>query len=201
MHAPVDRLGGEGVAQLVGVDVADAGRLGQLVDPAGDQVALEGTAVVGDEQAGAVVVVVGLPGRNELDQAGVQRHVTVIAQFAHRDPQPPRPRTPADSVFGQGAQLAHAHTGAGQDLDAQLAAPVGVGGGRREKASRSGVVESLGQRTGHLGEVGAEQRRKAGGIWPAPLDHRSKNTRSKLRCIRSVLALSGVPQGVSLAAK
>ena len=43
-HAPVDGLGGEGVAHLVGVDVPEPGRFGGLVEVAGDAVAEIGRA-------------------------------------------------------------------------------------------------------------------------------------------------------------
>ena len=50
----VDGLGGEGVAQLVGVDVADAGPLGDAADVAVDGAPVEGLAVVAfDEAPGA----------------------------------------------------------------------------------------------------------------------------------------------------
>ena len=45
-HAPVDRLGGERVAQLVGMDVADPGPLGHAGHVAMDGAPVEGLAVV-----------------------------------------------------------------------------------------------------------------------------------------------------------
>jgi hypothetical protein len=48
-HAAVDGLGGEGVAELVGVDVADPGVAGHAFDDAEDHVAVQRAAVVCDE--------------------------------------------------------------------------------------------------------------------------------------------------------
>ncbi len=48
-HAAVDGLGGEGVAELVGVDVADPGGLRDPVDDAGNDVAIEASAVEDDQ--------------------------------------------------------------------------------------------------------------------------------------------------------
>ena len=45
-HAPVDGLGGEGVAQLVRMDVADVGELGDPVHIAMDGPSVEGPSVV-----------------------------------------------------------------------------------------------------------------------------------------------------------
>ena len=67
-HAAVDGLGGEGVAQLVGVNVADTGALGDALDDAGHLVAAEGPPVLGDEPTGAVVGMGRGPLLEELDE-------------------------------------------------------------------------------------------------------------------------------------
>jgi hypothetical protein len=50
-HAPVDHRGGEGVAELMGMDVADAGAFGHPIDVAMDGATVEGMAVVALDQA------------------------------------------------------------------------------------------------------------------------------------------------------
>lgn len=85
-HAPVDRLGCQGVAQLVGLDVAQSrGRAG-LVDEPGDGVPIERPAVLPRQEQRVpgrhVRVTIGV---NQLDDAGVQRQVAVLVEFADRD--------------------------------------------------------------------------------------------------------------------
>lgn len=85
-HAAVDGLGGEGVAELVGVDVSDAGAGGGGGDVAVDGAPVEWLAVVafdespgsGRSASGAVVV-------DELDDVGQQRHVAVVVELADWD--------------------------------------------------------------------------------------------------------------------
>ena len=49
-HAPIDRLGGESVAELMGMDVADTGPLGHPLDIAMDGAPVEGLSVVALEE-------------------------------------------------------------------------------------------------------------------------------------------------------
>jgi hypothetical protein len=62
-HAPVDGLGGEGVAELVGMD-AQAAAAPDAADDAADLVAVDGPALVGGQPlvAADVVEVGGGPG-------------------------------------------------------------------------------------------------------------------------------------------
>ena len=85
-HAAVDRLGGQGVAQLVGVG-ADTGVAGDAAHDASDEVAVEGAAVVGDESmvVADVVEVGGGPGGEQGDEVGVQRDLAVVAELADGD--------------------------------------------------------------------------------------------------------------------
>ncbi len=88
-HAAVDGLGGQGVPQLVGVDVGQPGGGAGSVDHPGDGVPVQGSAVLPGQQQrvpgrdvrGAVVVDQG-------DQVRVQRQVAVLAELADRDVQP-----------------------------------------------------------------------------------------------------------------
>jgi hypothetical protein len=53
-HPTIDRLGGEGVSELVGMDVSDAGAFGDGGDVAVDGAPVEGLAVVAfDESPGS----------------------------------------------------------------------------------------------------------------------------------------------------
>ena len=106
-HAAVDRLGGQGVAELVGVDVADPGPLGDPADDAMDGASVERGAVIGDEAAlGADVVgVEGGPVGEQDDEVGVQRDVAVVAQLADRDAQPVGVADLGDGVGGEVAEL------------------------------------------------------------------------------------------------
>ena len=72
--------------ELVRVDVSDAGRLGGAGDDPGEHAQGQGSAVAGQEQPGAVVVVPGLPVGEELDQVRVQRDVAVVVELADGDP-------------------------------------------------------------------------------------------------------------------
>jgi hypothetical protein len=89
-HPSVDRLGGKGVAELVGVDVSDAG-----VDADASHDAVHGPPVdrdvaVGEESAlGADVVGVGGgPVGEEGDEVGVQGDEPVVAELADRHAEP-----------------------------------------------------------------------------------------------------------------
>ena len=88
-HAPVDGLGGQGVPQLVGVDVAQPGRGAGFVDEAGDRVPVHRAAVLpGQEQGVRGVDVRGAVVVDQRDQVRVQRKVAVFAELADRDVQP-----------------------------------------------------------------------------------------------------------------
>ena len=88
-HAAVDGLGGQGVAQLVRVDV-DAGGASDPADDADDLVSTQGAPGVGDEApvAADVVEVVDGPCGEELDELGVEGHVAVVAELADGNAEP-----------------------------------------------------------------------------------------------------------------
>jgi hypothetical protein len=83
-HAPVDRLGGQGVPQPVRVHRGNPGGPADPVHDPSDDVPVQRAAVVGDQpfMAADVVEVGGGPGGEQLDQLGVQRHVPVGAELA-----------------------------------------------------------------------------------------------------------------------
>jgi hypothetical protein len=89
-HTPVDGLGGEGVAELVGVDVADSGLFGDSADHAGDPMPINLAGLVGEEDPmPADVFPVGLlVGGDVFDQVGVEGDVAVVSEFADWDFQP-----------------------------------------------------------------------------------------------------------------
>ena len=115
--AAVDRLGGEGVAHLVRVDVPDPGGLGGLVQVAGDGVAVHRLAVLpGQQQRVArghvALAVVGDQGH----QLRVQRDVAVVVQLADRDVQPVPGADLHDRVVLEGDQLADPQAGPDEDF-------------------------------------------------------------------------------------
>jgi hypothetical protein len=73
-HSPVDGLGGEGVTELVGVDVADSGLFGDGADHAGGSMPVDAAGPVGEEDAmSGDVFPVGLSvGGDVSDQVGVE---------------------------------------------------------------------------------------------------------------------------------
>jgi hypothetical protein len=89
VHAPVDGLGGQGVAQLVWMDFHFAGPP-DAPDNASDLVTVQRSAVVGGKTPMAVDVlqVGGGPGGKQLDELGMERHVALVAELAERDAQP-----------------------------------------------------------------------------------------------------------------
>ena len=89
-HAAVDRLGGQGVPQLVRVQAGHSGAFADSRDDAADGVALWVASMVGEEpMIGADVREIDRgPLGEQVDQLRVQRHVAVVAEFAERDAQP-----------------------------------------------------------------------------------------------------------------
>jgi hypothetical protein len=170
-HPSVDRLGREGVAELVRVHVPDTGALGDGGDVAGDGAAVEGLTVVAFEEhaaAGwsAVVAVVG----DELDQDRVQRDVAVVVELADRDAKPERVADADHRVVTQCADLAGAHAGPGEDLDHEPAASVGIVRERGHELRGGRVVEELRERLVGLGEVAGEHGDLARCVVVVPVD-------------------------------
>ena len=79
-HAPVDRLGGQGVPEPVRADVADPGGAGGFGDGPVDAALPDALAVLGEQvraaQAGGPL---GAPGVEEVFELGVQRDLAVGA--------------------------------------------------------------------------------------------------------------------------
>ena len=81
-------LGGQGVAELVGVDVADAGDAGAAGDDAGDAGAVEGSAWLVMSRPVSSGPAHARQWSSELDQDRVQRDVAVGVELADGDAQP-----------------------------------------------------------------------------------------------------------------
>ena len=84
-HAAVDGLGGQGVPQLVGVDVGQAGGGAGFVDQAGDGVPVQGGAALPGQQQR--IVRRDVPGPVVVDESHevrVQGQVAVVVEFADR---------------------------------------------------------------------------------------------------------------------
>jgi hypothetical protein len=168
-HAAVDGLGGQGVSELVGVDVGQPGGGAGLVDVAGDGVPVGRLAVLPGQQqrvgrvdvAGAVVVDQG-------DQVRVQRQVAVLAELADRDVQPRPGADLHDRVRAQGGVLADPQPGAQQHFhcDADQQPRVVLRGS--QQFGGAGVIQGLGQRVVLAGQVAGEHRHPGRGIGPAP---------------------------------
>ena len=96
------------MAELVGVDVADACLASRGGDDAADGSAFDRGVVVGDEPTLGpdVLGVGGGTLRQERDEVGVQGDEPVVAQLAHRDAQPVGVADLGDGVGRQPTELA-----------------------------------------------------------------------------------------------
>ena len=143
-HAPVGGLGGQGVAHLVGVDVADpGGRRGQVEQP-GDGVAVQRGAVhPRPQQRVGRVDVRGAVLTDDGDQVGVQGQVAVVVELADGDVEPVPVTDEHDRVGAQRGELPDAQSGAQQDLadDPDQQPALGLGGAQELRSV--GVVEAF----------------------------------------------------------
>ena len=145
-HAPVDGLGGEGVAQLMRGDAAEAGLAGDLGDGAIDPRRGDPASVVGEQVVGAQgVAALGEPVVEEGFELGVQRDVAIAVQLADGHPQPVGRADLDYGVDGQVNEFAAAQASAGEDLHAEADKGVGVGPRRAEQFGRRRVVEEARQ--------------------------------------------------------
>ena len=169
-HAAVDGLGGQGVAELVGGDPGDPGGFADLAECLLQRGLADLLAVADEEQVAAQA------GRSLRDplvqkclQLGVQRDVAVVVELAERDAQPVAGADLHDRVHGEGHELAAAHSGAGEELDAQAGEQVGVGSGRGEEPGGCGVVDEAGQRLIADREVPGDDEHPSGKVIAVPL--------------------------------
>ena len=141
-HAPVDQLGSERVAQLVGMDVSGAGPACHRSYVAMDGPAVEGLAVVADDQQSRGTrtppgPVVG----DEVDEHRVEGDVAVVVELADRDPQPVGAAVAEHGIVTQPAELTGPHAGASQQFDHESPAPIGILGQGGHELGGGGVVQ------------------------------------------------------------
>ena len=110
-HPTVDRLGREGVAQLVWVDVTEPGSPADLAHDPSDLVAVDVGAVAVQQPTGQRWVRRS-PVGEQTGGVGVQGDVAVVVQLADRDPQPWGAVEHDDGVTGERAELPDTHSGA-----------------------------------------------------------------------------------------
>ena len=168
-HAAVDRLGGQGVPELVGMDMGQAGGSAGPVDHPGDGVPVQGPAVLpGQQQRMIWRDVPGPVGIDKGDQLGVQRQVAVLAQLADRDVQP-RPRADQDhGISREAGELTDPQSGAQQHLHGDAYQHPAVAVGSAQQLRGGGVIEGPGQRMVLAGQVTGEHRHPGRGFVPAP---------------------------------
>ena len=167
----VDGLGGECVAQLVGMDMADPGPLGDRRHVAMDGAPIERPPVVTLEEVpraratthGPVLV-------DEIDQHRQQGHVAVVVQFADRDAEAVTVTLADHGVVFESGELAHAHAGAGQQLDHEATAQVGIDRQGGHELGRRRVVQEPGQRLVEGREVAHVDEQTGRGVVVVPLD-------------------------------
>jgi integrase/recombinase XerD len=169
-HAPVDGLGGEGVAQAVRVDVTDPGCLGGFGDGPVNPVLPDPLAVLHEQKRGAQAVgPAGKPVVEEILELRVQRNVAVRAELAQWHVQPVRGADLDDGVDGEVQELALAQAGAGEEFHRQADERVGVGAGGLQQLGERAVVEETGQRGVADRQVTVEDQHTAGDIVAVPL--------------------------------
>jgi hypothetical protein len=90
-HAPVDGLGGEGVAELVGVDVTDPGGVSGSLNGAVEAFGWDWSAAVAEQQVAAQTCgALGEPVVEEFFQVGVEWDVAVVVEFPDGGAEPER---------------------------------------------------------------------------------------------------------------
>jgi hypothetical protein len=168
-HAAVDRLGGQSMPELVGMDVREAGGGAGPVDHPGDGVPVQRAAVLPRQQQRVVRSDVGGPvAVDEGDQLGVQRQVAVLAELADRHVQPGPGADEHHRGGLQAGELADPQPGAQQHLDGDPDQHPAVGLGGAQQPGGGGVVEGLGQRVVLAGQVAGEHRHPGRSLVPAP---------------------------------
>ena len=196
-HAPVDRLGGERVTQLVGMQVTEARPSPGPVHHAGDDVAGERSSAVGEQQPEVAVVMACPPGVEQREKRRVQRHVAVVVELPDRDPQPPAVSDLHHGVTLERTQLTHAHPGAHEQLEGEPTQRIGLRRHRPGEAGGVAVVQELGSGSSGLGRSLAKIGHRGGASSQSHSIMRSKKIRSIQSRIRRVLALRGFPFSVS----
>ena len=178
-HAAVDGLGGQGVPQLVGMDVGQPGGAAGAVDQPGDAVPVErAAALVGQQQRVVGVDVGGAVVIDEGDQVRVQRQVAVLVELADGDVQPGAAPIWTIASAGSAVYSLTRRPVRKQHFDDDADQHAGFGLGGAEQLRRGRVVEGFGQRVVDAGQVAGEDRDPGGCFGPVPVLIRTKNIRS-----------------------
>jgi hypothetical protein len=139
-------LGGEGVTELVGVDMTDPGSFGDAANHPGDPVPVDSRDPVGEEPTsrGDTVGVVGLPLFDQFDQFGMERNVTVVAEFPDRDMEP-MVLTDLDYRIGREVgEFPDPHPGASQQQHTEFPKRVRFDVGLVHELGHLSVIKELG---------------------------------------------------------
>ena len=177
-HAAVDGLGGERVAELVGVHGTPAARPTRATMRPMRPV--ERAVVVGDQSlVAADVFEVGRgPVGEQLDEVGVQRDVAVVAELADRDPQPVAVADQHDRVGGEVAEFAGAQAGAGEQLDDEPVAGIAAARAAAMSRAASRSLRNFGSGSGRGGMSPAMIGLRSGASGQSHSMSRSKNRRT-----------------------
>ena len=152
-HAAVDGLGGQGVAQLVGVDVTDPGPLGHTGDVALDGAPVEWLPVISlDQESRMRRSTPCLVVDDEVEQHRQQRNVAIVVQLADRDSELVEVSEFHHGIVLEGGELADAHPGPGQQLDHESTSSVGNLGQCGHVLAAVGSSKNLGRASSREGK-------------------------------------------------
>jgi len=168
-HAPVDRLSGQCVSELMWSDPADPGGPSGLRDGAVDPVLTDSVSVF-DEQVSAAqgVRAGGEPAVQQVFQLRVQRDVAVVAELPDRHVQPVGGPDLHHRIGGEVEEFALAKPGSGEKFHGESNERVIVGSGGLEQFGERGVVEEAWQRLIPDGQVAGENQYPRGGVVSVP---------------------------------
>jgi hypothetical protein len=124
-HAPVDRLSGKSMSELVRGDMPDPGGGRGPADGGVGAGLRDRPPALGEHQLSGLAASLGDPLAEQRLDPRVERDVAVGVQLADRDVEPFAVADADDRVGGQAQEFAFAQPGAGEDLDGY---PVEQGG-------------------------------------------------------------------------
>jgi hypothetical protein len=169
-HPAVDRLGGQRMPELMGMDMAQPGGGAGPVDEPGDGAPVQRAAVfAGQQQRVRWIDVGGAVAVDEGGQVRVQGEVAVLVELADRDVQPWAGADLDHRAGPQGDVLADPQPGAQQHFHGDPHEQPLVGLGGAQQPGRGAVVKGLGQGVVLAGQVAGEHRHPGRGLVPAPL--------------------------------
>ncbi len=192
-HPPIDGLGGEGVTELVGMDMTDLGSFGDPANHPGEPVPVDSRNLVGEEPTsrGDTVGVAGLPRCDEFDQFRMKRNIAVVAELPDRDMQPMMITDTDDRILGEVGELADPHPGPGQQQHTELPERVRFDVGLVHELGHLRVIEELRQRLRRGGTSPWMIGLRRGASSMSHSIMRSKNTFNNRNRCRMVLIANG----------